>query len=56
MVSLGHSIAQILQWFDSFPVVAHLQDLNAEHLPRDAFLVEPLTKAYHGFGELFTVN
>jgi hypothetical protein len=49
---LGYLITEVVKWLDSFPVVAHLQYVNTEHLRGDAFPIESLTNAEQSIEKL----
>lgn len=55
-VPLVYCISESIQWLDGFPVVTHLQYVNAEHVRRDAFPVEPLTKVNHNVKKVLVIS
>lgn len=55
-VPLGYSITEIVQWLDGFPVIAHLQYVNAEHVRGDTFVVKLVTEADDGVEKLLRIS
>ena len=55
-VPLCYSITEIMEWLDGFPVIAHLQYVNTEHVRGDAFPVELLTKVDDGVEQLWGIS
>lgn len=56
MVPLGYSITEIVQWLDGFPIIAHLQYLNSEHVCGNTFPVKLPTKADDGVEKVLGVS